>query len=224
MMFLHEALEEHTTNKQCILIGEMQGTQELPKLISDYLFLLSQQADLDIYIDVPASEQPVLDAFLVTGDENFLLESTYYFEKPTHGHNSREWFDLIRMIGRANRLHCRNSTVYCVGREDDEVTDKHVADEILKRFNHHRLSVAVLSRLSAAKNVVRTADDRLVPAGFYLSSILGEKLLCVNVYGTKGHYYHHGYVEVPAEQPFEGEELFDVNVGVEWVSSANYLG
>jgi hypothetical protein len=162
-------LKEMILGKQTVLLGELQGTKEIPELLTQFFIDLHKEMEFTVCLELPDNDD---------------IESTLREHIP-EGKGSMQYLQLIR------KLREDGIKVVFVDAEETTHREEIIAERILAERG---LVFALLGDVHAAKVIL---FGKLKPAGSILARKLGSRLVSIHVRPEAGEFYSFGIKKVP---------------------------
>lgn len=221
------ALEDHSV----VLIGELHGTKEIPELLGElFVSLAAQEVLFDVCFEIPASEQSLVDKYVESCDDAVLFESVFFHQVLGDGRNSREYFDLIRLLARLNKQYSLGLRVFCVDvnsvTDSSAPRDEQMAQNIATSLRSGRNLFAILGQVHAARQEFFLGDQKIVPCGSYLASASRCMTYSICVHADSGAHVSQGVNCVLPRAELEKmlpDELYDEVLFLESCSPCSFL-
>ena len=173
-----------------LLFGEMHGSLEAPKLISDLACSLSKSHETAVGLEIDSRDQPKIDVYLnspgATEDVE-KLTSSYFWQKGKDGRSSAAMLDLIENI-RQLRIEGHPVSVFAFDDQPGSELERNVAiANGIRRFHstHPNVQIiALMGNVHAMQAEMTTSDGPLVPSGALLSDLNPVSILITYPSGT----------------------------------------
>ena len=173
-----------------LLFGEMHGSLEAPKLISDLACSLSKSRDIAVGLEIDSHDQARIDGYLksrgTTADVEKLTGS-YFWQKGKDGRSSAAMLHLIENI-RELRIEGHSISVFAFDDQPGSELERNVAiANGIRRFYSTRPNVqiiALMGNVHAMQTEMTTSDGPLVPSGILLSDLNPVSILISYPAGT----------------------------------------
>jgi hypothetical protein len=95
-------LETAAKPGRLVILGEIHGTAEAPAFVADAACQLARQARVHVGLELPAADNPALEAFLF-GNEDPLLGGATFRREYQDGRTSQAMLGLLRKLRAARR-------------------------------------------------------------------------------------------------------------------------
>ena len=173
-----------------LLFGEMHGSVEAPKLISELACSLSEFQEVAVGLEVASQDQPLIDDYLRSQGEKADLEkltSSYFWQKGKDGRSSAAMLHLIEYI---RELRGGGHSIHLFAFDDQPGTEleRNVAiANGIRRFHSTHPNVpiiALMGNVHAMQTQMTTSDGPLVPSGVLLSDLNPVSILVTYPAGT----------------------------------------
>ena len=160
-----------------LLFGEMHGSVEAPKLISDLACSLSKSEEIAIGLEIPSQDQPLIDNYLKslgTKEDIETLTSGYFWQKVIDGRSSAA---MLQLIGDIRALRAEGHAINLFAFDDQPGTklERNVAiANGIRRFRATHPDtqiIALMGNIHAMQSEMTTSDGVLVPSGSLLHDL-----------------------------------------------------
>jgi len=175
---------------ELLLFGEMHGSVEAPKLISDLACSLSVSRELAVGLEIPSKDQALVDHYLGSRGSQADLEkltSSYFWQKGIDGRSSAAMLDLIEHI-RELKEKGRPITMFFFDDQPETELERNVAiANGIRRFQATRPDtkiIALMGNVHAMQKDMTTNDGTLVPSGRLLEDLHPVSILVTYPTGT----------------------------------------
>ena len=173
-----------------LLFGEMHGSLEAPKLISDLACSLSKSQEVAVGLEIDSHDQPKIDGYLKSrgaAEDVEKLTSSYFWQKGKDGRSSAAMLHLIETI-RELRIEGHPISVFAFDDQPGTELERNVAiGNGIRRFysTHPNVRIiALMGNVHAMQTEMTTSDGPLVPSGVLLSDLNPVSILISYPAGT----------------------------------------
>ena len=173
-----------------LIFGEMHGSVEAPKLISDIACSLSTTEAVAVGLEISSQDQPLIDAYLKsrgTSADAAALTSSNFWQKGQDGRSSAAMLQLIEDI-RVMREEGRAIDLFAFDDQPETTLERNVAiANGVRRFHEaHKKTriIALMGNIHAMQAEITTSSGRLVPSGILLSDLSPVSILITYPTGT----------------------------------------
>ncbi|MCH7342247.1 ChaN family lipoprotein [Pelomonas sp. CA6] len=163
-----------------VLLGELHGTAQIPEFVQGYVCSLARVVDhVVLALEIPADEQPLLDAFLASegraADRRALLDSPFW-SRPLQrqdGRSSRAMLALLDAVRQHNQDRpARAITVAAIADGDELRMSQNVRTLVSGAgAGRPRHVVVVIGELHAAKHKGHSFDPGFESLGYLLRDL-----------------------------------------------------
>tara|TARA_Y100000034_G_scaffold136997_1_gene218154 strand:- start:290 stop:961 length:672 start_codon:yes stop_codon:yes gene_type:complete len=210
--------------KKIVLFGEIHGTKEILKLLSDFLSIYAQKNDFNLCMEIPNENQKFVVDFLKTGNEQHLEKMPFFkFFKKSDGRNSKEYYELIKNIYTLNSKFNRKIKIFFIDinqYNDQNKREEALANNILKHSSE-KITFVILGSIHATKHKINFNNFEITPTGFHLNKKLNNNLISINLAPKKGKFFNLEIKEVHYDKSFE--RYFDYTHYLEKVTPCSFL-
>jgi uncharacterized iron-regulated protein len=221
-------LLEKIHGKKIILIGEIHGTKEIPKLLTNFFSEYIIKNDFNICLEISSSEQTKIDIFMKSGDVS-IIKDIFYNNEENDGRRSLEYLELIRYMYYLNKKHHKKTKINCVDVDVDfhpkdfqNEREKIMANNILNSLT--KKTFVILGNIHASKEKVETTGFTIIPTGFYIFQKLKDKVININITPIKGSFYNLSIKKIETNlSSNEFNTKFDFNYYIGCVSPATIV-
>ena len=182
----HQGLPEG----KLLLFGEMHGSVEAPKLISDLACDLSRSHEVAVGLEAPSQDQVLIDRYLKSSGEKGDIEkltSGYFWQKGKDGRSSAAIFQLIEFI-RELRQEGHSISLFAFDDQPGTELERNIAiANGIRRFHASHPDVqiiALMGNVHAMQAHMSTSEGPLVPTGSLLSDLKPVSILITYPTGT----------------------------------------
>jgi len=223
---MFEIIKDKIKDKKLIIFGELHGTKEIPKLISEFFLEIAKEDDFNVCLEIPSEFQEEISKFLISGDKNKLENISFFSNKYNRdGRNSAEYMNLIKTIYFINKTYKKNIQIFCVDPNANTQNKKErgIAENITKILDTEK-TFAVLGDVHASKKRLSFGKTDILPAGFILFNKLSNKMFSIRILPKKGEFFNLGLKKVfnnKSQGSFN--EGFDYILEIENVSPCSFL-
>jgi len=173
-----------------LLFGEMHGSIEAPKLISDLTCSLSKSEEIAVGIEIPSQDQQLIDNYMNsrgTKTDVEALTSGYFWQKGRDGRSSAA---MLRLIEDIRALREEGHAIYLFAFDDQPGAklERNVAIATgIRRFHAAHPDtkiIALMGNIHAMQSEMTTSDGVLVPSGSLLHDLHPVSVLITYPAGT----------------------------------------
>lgn len=110
-----DAVVRQADGHRLLILGELHGTREIPLLVGDVVERLSRTQPVLLALEVPAAEQPTLDAALATRSPaaaRRMLLARDWWQTRDMRHDGRRSLDMLDLVERMRRLRQAGRSVH----------------------------------------------------------------------------------------------------------------
>ncbi|HTI95006.1 MAG TPA: calcium-binding protein [Rudaea sp.] len=139
-----QLIRKEAADHRLILIGELHGTREIPKLLAQLMSAYSTEDPVLLGLEVPHSEQPAFVRFLASdgsASATSALLSGPFWQVHNSQHDGRRSYDMVDLIKHVRRLRAEGRQVDILTYDNEptktansEARDKAMADRIREGF------------------------------------------------------------------------------------------
>ena len=173
-----------------LLFGEMHGSAEAPKFISDLACSLSSSAEVAVGIEVSSHDQPLIDNYLKsqgTQKDVETLVSSDFWQKGRDGRSSEAMLQLIEDI-RSLKKDGHAVDLFAFDDQPGTKLERNVAiANGIRRFHSgHKDTriIALMGNIHAMQSEMTTSSGPLVPSGVLLGDLSPVSILITYPPGT----------------------------------------
>ena len=173
-----------------LLFGEVHGSVEAPKLISDLTCSISNSTEVAIGLEIPSQDQPLIDNYLNsqgTRADVVALTSSVFWQKGRDGRSSAAMLQLIEDI-RALKKEGRAVDLFAFDDQPGTKLERNVAiANGIRRFHAgHKDAyiIALMGNIHAMQSEMTMSSGVLVPSGILLSDLSPVSILITYPPGT----------------------------------------
>ena len=173
-----------------LLFGEMHGSAEAPKLISDIACSLSESENVAVGLEISSKDQPLIDNYLKsrgTKADIKALTSSDFWQKGRDGRSSAAMLRLIEDIRTLNN-EGRAIVLFVFDDQPDTKLERNVAiaNGIRRFYSAHATTriIALMGNIHAMQVKITTSSGPLVPTGYLLSDLNPVSILITYPAGT----------------------------------------
>jgi hypothetical protein len=167
-----------------ILLGEMHGTREAPRLVSRLAALYAAKQPIGVALEIDAGLNPAIETFLASDDGETarakLLERPYWYVEPARSDGRRN-LELIALLEDLRQLRAGGATVVVLGvdnppfgKTDSQARDKAMADRLLEALRGSTRSRVLVLTGNVHAMRARPAyapPEMQAPMGSYLADL-----------------------------------------------------
>lgn len=175
---------------QLLLFGEMHGSVEAPRLISQLACSLSESQKVAVGLEIPSQDQPLIDTYLKslgTKADVEKLTSSPFWQKGKDGRSSAAMLDLVEYI-RELRGQGHSIDLFAFDDQPGTALERNVAiANGIRRFHsaHPNVQIiALMGNVHAMQTLMATGAGSLVPSGKLLSDLDPVSILITYPAGT----------------------------------------
>lgn len=220
-------LTEKSFGKKVILIGELHGTKEIPKLLTIFFSEYIKYNDFNICLELSSSNQDKIDRFIENGDLN-IIKDIFSVQYENDGRKTLEYFELIKTIHNLNKKNNKNIRIICVDVEDNFYSDnfqnereKIMATNILNSLE--KQTFVILGNIHCSKKIINISDFKIIPTGYYIFKKLKNDVVNINLIPKKGKFYNLSIKEIALDSFSEFSKNYDFNYYLEFVTPATIM-
>jgi hypothetical protein len=184
-----EGAGELVASRRVIFVGEVHGTAETPRLAGD-LACHALRADKPVLLalELPASDNALLEKLLETGETGPLLASPFWSREEQDGRSSQAMLELLQ---RAHALRAAGKPIEVVGFEVERTAgtmpaerDRAMAEQLLGAMQAHpgSLVVALAGNVHGRRTLGVPWDPIYQPMAAYL----GERVVSLLAWAQHG--------------------------------------
>jgi hypothetical protein len=212
-------------DKQVILFGELHGTKEIPKLLSNFFKEISKKESFNLGLEIPDEFQEQINSYMKSGDYD-LLKNILFFSKEycTDGRNSLEYINLIKNIYNINSEQNKNIKIFCLFpslANNQEEVEIGIANKILKITN--KKTFVIIGNIHASKKEINIFQKKIVPAGFLIYEKLKDKMISIILTAKRGEFFNNGLKKIIPKEEDYFEKNFDYVVKLERITPCSFL-
>jgi hypothetical protein len=184
---MFEIIKGKIKDKNLILFGEIHGTKEIPKLLSQFFSEIAKEEEFNISLEIPQEFQANIEDFFKIKEED------------SDGRNSLEYLELIKNIENLNKKYNKKIKIFCVDMNSDSlieneediqnIREKIIAENIIKIINNKKTFV-VLGNIHASKKNLSFHQINIIPSGAILFNKLKDKMFSINILPKKGVFFN----------------------------------
>jgi len=182
-----EKFIEEISKKELLLLGEVHGTKEIPKLTFDIIKKLNNNVNF-IFLEIPKDQQIFLDKYTNSKDEKDLLSIPFFNTSNKDGRDSKDILFLIKkVIHLSSKIKIKFIDPNVIENRDYLMYKK--IKELLKS-QENKLSIFLTGNVHASKKNLIINDKQILTCGNYLHKWLKDKLISVNFSANKGSFFN----------------------------------
>ncbi len=194
-------------NKKIILFGETHGTEEIPKILSNFFKDLAKDEDFNLCLELPEEFQNVaLDKIISLAKE-----------QGTSGLISEGYIELIKEMPKNVKLFFIVPNLI----KNQEEMEKKIADNILKLANTKR-TFAILGSVHSSKNKIIMGDLTITPVGFLIHEELKDEMYSILLKAKNGEFFNNGLKQIIYQKDDPFDKNFDYIYEIENVSPCSF--
>lgn len=184
---LFEEIYEKIKDKKIIIFGEIHGTKEIPKILSQFFFKLAKQENFNVCLEIPSDFQNNIEDFFKNKEFD-------------DGRNSLEYFNLIQSLNNINKEYDKNIKIFYIDvllyeKISQNEREKIMAENIIKSLEDKKVFV-ILGNVHASKIPIKFQDINIITTGTRLYKKLNGEMFSINFVSKKGSFYNFGIKEI----------------------------
>ncbi len=222
-----ESISKKISGKKIILIGEIHGTKEIPRVLTRFFSEHIKKNDFNICLELPSNEQEKINNYFSTGDEN-LIREIFYNSDESDGRKSLEYMELIKKIYEINKKHNKKIKIIFIdidnnfkAKDFQNEREKIMAKNILK--SAEKQTFAILGNIHASKKIIDIAGVKIIPTGYYIFKELKRDFVNINLIPKTGRVHNLSIKKITSKTFQEYEKNYDYVYYLESVSPAKIL-
>ena len=190
-----KSIVEILPSEGIIIIGEIHGTKEIPKIFTHIIEALAKKINFTVCVEVPKENQPYFNIFLDRNEERY-LRSAPFFKKDleTDGRNSKEFFLMLKGIGKTNKEWKKHIHIQCIDTnnwDSQDQREEELAKNILQT-NQNEIILVLVGSVHAAKKPFSIHGTRIEPMAYKLITSHKKKVFSLMILPEKGEYFNLG--------------------------------
>ena len=163
---------EFLATKKLVLVGEIHGNEESPKIFSQIVdSFASKNKNILVALEIPGQSQENINAFLKTGNEDYLRTNFFFTRSDQDGRSSNAMVELLRSLSLMPGIE-----VLCMDEVglDAQSRDSLMAEKISEKFKIGYDHILVYAGNVHSSIIVGTPWDSFFrPMGYELNKLLG---------------------------------------------------
>lgn len=185
------------SKKRFIMLGEIHGTKEIPKIVQKILVSLAKNQSLNLFLEVPVNQQ------------KFLSKKTipfYKHQKVNDGRNSKEYFDLIKSLRSKIKI-------FFIDPLDWKNRDYKMYKNIKKIMNKNNNSgIFLAGNIHTSTRIFKWQDKTIKSAGCFLKKSFSN-VANLNFIPLSGKFFNLSVKEVPENKKanFFKDKIIKIN-------------
>lgn len=175
--------------KKIIVLGEIHGTREIPKIIQKIIVSLAKNKSINLFLEVPTDQQKFI----------YNKEIPFYKEKESmDGRNSKEYFNLIKYLRKFKsqiKIFCIDPLIW------DKNRDYNIYKNIIRIMKESKdASVFICGNIHAYKNTIEINNKKIEPTAYYLKNFLKDKMVSINFIPLSGEFFNTTLKKIPEDK------------------------
>jgi len=171
---LPRGIQEYLQQKKLILVGEIHGTQEVPKFFGNIAASLVNDKDKTLVIlEINQDSQKSIDNFFQTGDESILKRDPFFSRRYQDGRSSESMMKLLKRLSKIS-----NVTVLCmdpmtgVQTMTGQERDTGMATFINSKMNKYGRTLVLSGNIHSSIVIGTPWDKTFRPMGYELKNMV----------------------------------------------------
>ncbi len=226
-MSFSEFLKEKVENKKIVLIGEIHGTKEIPKSLSEFFSRYAKDTDFNIGLEISSDNQEKIDNFLSSGEDS-QIKDIFYNIFENDGRRTLEYLELIKEIYNLNNKYNRKIKIICVDisedfKSEDFQNDREtkIADNIINSLE--KQTFVILGDIHASKKILEFSNLKIIPTGYILFKKFKDSFVNINMVPKEGKFYNLTIKEITSDLLPEIKNNYDYEYYLDSVNPATIL-
>jgi hypothetical protein len=178
------AVIESVRNIKVVTIGEMHGSQEIPRFTENFFTALQvEEKNVILGLEIPEFDQVLVDKFVRTKDRSLLKQSKFFVRELQDGRSSEAMVKLLEGISRDAIVVCFDSSKADTAQERDRLMAKNLI-AAYKKWKPTKF-VVLAGNVHSAVEAWAPFDPKYEPMSYLLHTLPGSPIQLNDILAIK---------------------------------------